>query len=306
VNVLILGGHGFIGSHIVELLSNTGHSLRVLARKKSEIKYKGELILGDFFDDTKLSEALVGIDTVVHCISTTVPKSSEMDPIYDIKSNLIGIVRLLQLMKAHNVPNLIFLSSGGTVYGNSSSSPITEDSALNPVSSYGAVKVAMEKFIGLSELNWGVKSIIIRPSNPYGERQGFKGLQGLISVVLKSTFDESPVLIYGDGSMLRDYVYVQDVAKLICRAIDSNRSGIYNAGSGVGHSVNQIISTIEKVSGKKVQRLYQEARSFDVKNVVLSSELTQRHFGWKSTTTLESGIRKQYEWLKGRNDSANR
>ena len=154
MNVLILGGHGFIGSHIAELLSNTDHSLRILARKTSELKYKGELILGDFFDDAKLSEALIGIDTVVHCISTTVPKSSEMDPIHDIESNLIGIVRLLQLMKVHNVPNLIFLSSGGAVYGNSSSSPITEDSALNPVSSYGAVKVAMEKFVGLSELNW--------------------------------------------------------------------------------------------------------------------------------------------------------
>ncbi len=298
MNILILGGHGFIGSHITEGLTNSGHTLRVFARKPAGFEHTAEWFAGDFLDTGKLSEALVDMDAVVHCVSTTVPATSVSDPIYDIESNLIGTVKLLQLMQSQGVFRLIYLSSGGTVYGNPLSSPISESSPLNPISSYGAVKVAIEKFIDISKINWGVKPIILRPSNPYGERQGHKGAQGLISTVLNNVINCRPTVIYGDGTAIRDYIYVKDVAELVCNVLDSDHCGVYNAGSGIGFSINQIIETIESVTGLTVHKQYREKRGFDVRDIILDCSCAERSFGWKASVPLSSGIKKQFDWLK--------
>ena len=219
MNILVLGGHGFIGSHVVEALISAGHTLRVFARKPAEFQYDAEWFAGDFLDRGKLSEALVDIDAVVHCISTTVPATSSSDPVYDIQSNLIGTVELLRLMQAQDVNRLVYLSSGGTVYGNPLSTPVREDSSLSPISSYGAVKVAVEKFIEIAKVNWNIEPVILRPSNPFGERQGHKGVQGLISTALNNVITSKPTVIYGDGSAVRDYIYVKDVADLVCKVL---------------------------------------------------------------------------------------
>ena len=298
MNILILGGHGFIGSHIIEELIAAGHTLRVFARKPAEFQHTAEWFAGDFLDAGKLSEALVDMDAVVHCVSTTVPATSVSDPIYDIESNLIGTVKLLQLMQSHGVFRLIYLSSGGTVYGNPHSNPISESSPLNPISSYGAVKVAIEKFIDISKTNWGVQPVILRPSNPYGERQGHKGAQGLISTVLNNVINCRPTVIYGDGTATRDYIYVKDVAKLVCNVLASDRCGVYNVGSGMGFTINQIIETIESVTGLTVHKQYREKRGFDVRKIILDCSRAEKSFGWKASEPLSSGIKKQFDWLK--------
>jgi len=298
VNELVLSGHGFIGSHIVEALINSGHSLRVFARKPAKFEYSAEWFAGDFLDVGNLSEALVGMDAVVHCVSTTVPATSVFDPIYDIESNLVGTVKLLQLMQSQGVTRLIYLSSGGTVYGNPSSSPVCENSPLNPISSYGAVKVAIEKFIEVSKVDWGVKPVILRPSNPYGKRQGHRGAQGLITTVLHNAISGSPAIIYGDGTAIRDYIYIKDLAVLVCKVLDSDHCGVYNVGSGKGHSVNQIIETIEAVTGLNVQKQYKEKRGFDVREIILDCSSAEETFGWKATVSLSSGIKKLFDRLE--------
>lgn len=298
MKVLVLGGHGFIGSHIVESLICTGHQVRVFARHSPEFHYEAEWFKGDFLDKSKLSEALIGMDAVVHCISTTVPATSAADPVYDITSNLIGTVELLRLMHLHNVHRLVYLSSGGTVYGNPESNPVSENAPLNPISSYGAVKVGIEKFIGISESMWGVEPVILRPSNPFGERQGHKGVQGLISTILNNIIKQQPTIIYGDGSAVRDYIYVKDLANLVCKSLISERAGTYNAGSGMGYSVDQVIATMESVTGKRVERKYTNGRGFDVKEIVLDNSRAVSDFGWRSTTPFELGVSKHYEWLK--------
>lgn len=298
MNILVLGGHGFIGSHIVEALIHDGHNIRVFARHPAEFICDAEWFSGDFLDQGKLAEALIGIDAVVHCISTTVPATSAANYIYDIESNLIGTVELLRLMKEQGVYRLIYLSSGGTVYGNPVLNPVPENAALNPISSYGAVKVSIEKFIEVSKISWGIKPVILRPSNPFGERQGHKGVQGLISTVLNNVIDQKPTVIYGNGSAIRDYIYVKDLSKLVCKVLDSDRCGVYNAGSGHGYNINEVIETIESVTGVTVKKQNSEARGFDVSEIVLDNILAEKHFGWKASVSLSSGIEKQFNWMK--------
>ncbi len=298
MNILILGGHGFIGSHIIEALTAAGHTLRVFARKPAGFKHTAEWFTGDFLDAGKLSEALVNMDAVIHCISTTVPATSISDPVYDIESNLIGTVKLLQLMQSQRVTRLVYISSGGTIYGNPSKNPVSEKFPLNPISSYGAVKVSIEKFIEIARINDGLQSVILRPSNPYGEHQGHKGAQGLISTVLNNIINSKTTVIYGDGTAIRDYIYVKDMAQLVRSVISSSHTGIYNVGSGIGYSINEIIETIESVTGLSVQTQYKDKRGFDVKKIILDCSLAERDFDWKASTPLTSGINKQFNWLK--------
>lgn len=305
MNILVLGGHGFIGSHIVENLIVAGHTLRVFARRSPEFSYNAEWFPGDFHDKGKLSEALVGIDVVVHCISTTVPSTSASDPVYDIESNLIGTVELLRLMDVQGVRRLIYLSSGGTVYGNPHSIPVPENAPLNPICNYGAVKVAIEKFIEIATFNNGLQSIILRPSNPFGERQGHKGTQGLISTVLNNMITCRPITIFGDGETVRDYLYVKDVADLVTLAVVSKHSGIYNAGSGVGYSIHQIIDMVEDITAVTLDREYKQSRGCDVRAVILNNTRANQDFGWTTSMSLRSGIKKYYNWLKTRYDSTN-
>lgn len=297
MNVLVLGGHGFIGSHVVESLIQNGHNVRVFARNTPSFLYSGEWFAGDFLDKCKLSEALIGMDAVVHSISTTVPATSATDPIYDIQSNLIGTVELLRLMQIRSVHRIVYLSSGGTVYGNPDANPVSENAPTNPISSYGAVKVAIEKFIQISRDMWGIEPVILRPSNPYGERQGHRGVQGFISTVLNNLIKSQSTVIYGDGTAIRDFIYVTDVADLVCKALDSEYTGVYNAGSGDGYSLAHIINTIETVTGMPVLKKHKEARGFDVKKIVLDSSLAEETFNWKSLVPLEAGIKKHFDWL---------
>ena len=306
MKVLVLGGHGFIGSHVVEALSGDGHFVRAYARHGSETQLNAEWFPGDFLDKGKLSEALLGMDAVVHCISTTVPVTSASNYRYDIESNLIGTVELLQLMEAQGIERLIHFSSGGTVYGNPEHNPVNEAAPLNPISSYGAVKVAIEKYIEIFRLSGKIKPVVLRPSNPYGERQAHTGVQGLISTLLNNAIDERETEIYGDGSSVRDYIHVKDLANLVSEILKTDQCGIYNAGSGEGLSINQVISVIESTTGLSVPRKYLDARDFDVNEIVLDNSLAFEHFGWKATTSLVDGISKQYQWLKSIDASPDR
>lgn len=300
MNVLVLGGGGFIGSHIADALVNAGHDVTVFNRSKTAyINTSCSLVTADFTDSTALAKALTGIDTVIHCISTTVPSTSALDPVSDINSNLVGTVRLLQLMQKMEIRRLIYLSSGGTVYGPPSVTPVSEASPLNPISNYGAVKVAIEKFIGVAENEWGLLPTIIRPSNPYGERQFSKGAQGLIATLFQKFEKGEPITIYGNGEIIRDYIYVKDLADLICQIAGSDRTGIFNCGSGVGTSINSIINIVEETVGGEFQKIHKPKRPFDVKEIVLDCFKARKTFGWQGTTPLDVGIRSQFNFLKG-------
>jgi len=299
MRILVLGGNGFLGSHIVDELLSHNHDVSIFDRgesKNSQLATKNiRYYLGDFSDSVLMLEALDSIDLVIHCISTTVPSTSNRNPTLDIQQNLITTVSLLESMTKAGVKRIIYLSSGGTVYGVPKQLPVAEDHTLNPICSYGVVKVAIENYIGMFKALYGLKPIILRPSNPYGKRQGHAGVQGALSTFLVSTLSNKPITIWGDGEIRRGYIYVKDMAVLCRLAAESDIEGTYNVCSGKSHSLNELLAFTESVTKTKPNVTYVPARAFDVKNIVLDISKTKKEFSWAPEFTIEDGITAFYK-----------
>lgn len=300
MRILVLGGNGFIGTHVLDELLAAGHRVRVFDRSPEawrapipEVTY----YLGDFANTPLLAEALHGVDAVIHLISTTVPSTSNLDPVADIQSNLECSVRLFQLMKQAKVDRIVYLSSGGTVYGIPSALPIPEAHPLNPICSYGIVKLAIEKYLGMFEHLYGLLPLIIRPSNPYGPRQGHQGIQGVVSTFMHKIMAGERISIWGDGSVKRDYFYISDLAKACRLAVESGAVGVINAGSGSGQTLTALVSAIEDAVGKKAEIEYLAPRSYDVPEVVLDIGKAGSLLDWRPAVSLEAGLRMQHAWM---------
>lgn len=305
MKILVLGGAGFIGTSVVDRLITDGHSLRVFDRPSILLDQeffgheKIDWISGDFSSTDDLDRAIAGVDLVIHLISTTEPKSSNDDPIYDVKSNLLATLQLLNSMVIHRVPKIIFLSSGGTVYGKPLYLPIDENHPTDPIVSYGITKLAIEKFLLMYQRVYGIKTCILRAANPYGERQRIEGSQGAIGVFLKKAIMNQPIEIWGDGNVIRDYLYVEDVSNAIASALHyQGDKSVFNISSGEGVTLNELIDTIELVLKTKVKRNYVNARPFDVPISILDNSIAKMELNWEPKTNFEEGIAKTAEWIK--------
>ncbi len=300
MKALVIGGNGFIGSHIVDRLLADGHSVRVFDRNHEH--FRKPLLGVDYrlttFDDIPaLAESLEGVDIVYHLISTTVPSTSNKDPVYDVESNLVGTIRLLNLMRESNVSRIVYLSSGGTVYGIPDYSPVPESHPLRPICSYGVVKVAIENYLQMYQHLYGIEYVALRASNPYGERQGHSGVQGVIGTFIGNVLTGEQIEVWGDGSVVRDFIYVTDLAELCVRAGDSNAVGIFNTGSGKGHSIREVVETLSLVSGKEVTPDYRSSRSYDVPQVVLDITEVKSRFLWVPSIGLLEGMQQTWKWI---------
>jgi UDP-glucose 4-epimerase len=302
MRVLVLGGNGFIGSHLVEALVADGAHVRVLTRSRCQenqpihgVDYR----YADFTDSASLAESLVDVDIVIHLISTTVPTTANLDPIADIKGNLLSTVRLLQQMRDQGISRLVFLSSGGTVYGDAKTIPIPEEHERNPVSSYGIVKVAIENYIAMFSAQHGLKSLVLRVSNPYGPRQGHLGVQGVIPTFFQRIIAGDEIRIWGDGSSVRDYLYVSDLVLCIVQGINKDLAGVYNVGSGQGVPLRDILSLIEEISGIPANVNFLPPRGFDVKKVVLDISKVRKALEWEPSVSLLEGCERYWKWAKG-------
>jgi UDP-glucose 4-epimerase len=302
-NALVIGGSGFIGSHIVDVLCRNKYTVTVFDKEYDRFRERTEgvrYIRGSFQDQLVLAEALSGIDIVVHALSTSVPSTSNNSPIDDIMGNLVGTVHLLNLMLENKIKRILFISSGGTVYGIPKSLPLDEQHSTNPINSYGIIKLTIEKYLLMYEKLYGLEPIIIRGSNAYGPRQGHIGVQGFIATSLYKMLQNEEITIYGDGELIRDYIFVEDLAELCCTAIVSKEKGIFNGGSGRGYTLNEIIKIITTVSGKKLILAQMPGRLFDVKENVLCIKKAEARLGWTPKTSIESGIKKYFDWLNER------
>ena len=300
MKALVLGGCGFIGSHVVDALLSRGHAVRVFDRQPERFRAAPagvETIFGDFSDPAVLAEAMSGIETVFHLISTTFPSTANINPQADVKDNLVNTLTLVRAMMELNISRLTFLSSGGTVYGVPETIPISEEHPLRPINSYGIVKVAIEQYLGMYLRERRLSPVIIRASNPYGPRQGHTGVQGVVSTFLRSVRDRHPIEIWGDGSVVRDFFYVDDLANLIVTAAESNAVGAFNAGSGKGVSLNQLIEAIASATQTKVERIYRPARSTDIPASVLDVSRAAKTFGWTAKVDLVDGLARSWSWL---------
>jgi UDP-glucose 4-epimerase len=238
------------------------------------------------------------VDAVVHLASTTVPSTSNLDPAADISGNLVPTVRLLEAMRASGTRKLVFFSSGGTVYGIPTKDPVPEDHPLNPISSYGIVKLAIEQYLRMEQQLHGLEFVALRPANIYGPRQAQVGLLGVIGTYLRKVAEDAPIEIWGDGSVVRDFVHVEDIADLCHRALTSGASGSFNAGSGEGTSISQIVDIIGQTTGRTLEPVYKPGRNFDVPRVVLDIARAQATFDWQPAVPLRRGIGETWEWVK--------
>lgn len=301
MKALVIGGCGFIGSHVVDNLLSHGVQVRVLDRRGEMYRapLKGvDYVMCDLSDTAQIFEALVGVDAVIHLASTTVPATSNMDPVADITGNLIAMVRLLEVMREANVRKMVYLSSGGTVYGIPQTDPVQESHPLNPISSYGIVKIAIENYLFMEHKLHGLQHVVLRASNPYGPRQGHTGTQGIIGTYLWRIARGEQVEVWGDGSVVRDYIHVHDLAALCHSALTGDVSGTFNAGSGQGASVNDIVGHIRATVGSEVTPLYKPGRGFDVPRVVLDVTKARTELGWQKQVALGAGIADTWTWVQ--------
>jgi UDP-glucose 4-epimerase len=300
MTVLAIGGNGFIGSHVVDALLANGHSVAVFGRSPEQFRKPLENVTyftANLSDKEMLRKALEGVSTVIHMVSTTVPSTSNLDPVADITGNLIATVELLKLIRSSSVKRIVFLSSGGTVYGIPTSLPIPETQRRRPISSYGIVKSAIENYLMMEHALHGLDYVILRPSNPYGPRQGLSGVQGLIGTFLWRIARQEPLSIWGDGGVVRDYVHVRDLALACVAAVERGGPGIFNVGAGKGHSVKDVLDIVRQVTGSDPLIKRQPARGFDVPEVVLDCAAGNKALDWRARIELTEGIGETWEWV---------
>jgi len=303
MRVLVLGGSGFLGSHIVDKFLAEKHDVSVydlyperFRRSPAGIKF----FTGDFGNVGALSELIsTGYDAVIHCVSTTTPKSSNESPEFDIQSNVIGTLNLLDICVRHKIGKLVFLSSGGTIYGNVGDAQLVDEThPVRPMCSYGVSKLAIEHYLDVYRHLNGLDYVALRLSNPYGERQSPLRALGALTVFLHRTLKQQNVEVWGDGSVTRDFIYVGDVAAAVYLATVNPISGVFNVGTGRGLSLHDILEHIGAVVGVNPAVTWLASRSFDVPKIVLDSSKLRGLTGWASKTTLVDGISLTADWLR--------
>lgn len=299
MNCLILGGSGFLGSHLCERLFNEGHNVRIFHKGNTlwnnfvNLEDRIEYVVGDFSNPLHVQEALQGMQVVYHLISTTVAKTSNENPSYDISTNLIPTLHLLDLCVKERVKKVIFFSSGGTVYGIPNQVPISEDHPTNPICSYGIHKLAIEKYLHLYYNLYGLDYSVLRISNPYGERQRPTGSQGVVAVFFNKIITQKAIEIWGDGSVVRDYLHVSDVVDAAYKVLVSNCTHkIFNIGSGVGLSLKEILEEMEYVTSNKIDVKYLPSRNFDVPTNVLDITRACTELGWAPKIKFREGLKR--------------
>ena len=298
MNILVFGGNGFIGSHLVDKLLLEGHSVRVFDKNDEHYRLplkNVDYYLGEFGNRGLISEALHDIDIVVHLISTTVPKTSNDDTVFDVQSNVVESLFLFEQCVAKKIKKVIFVSSGGTVYGIPESLPVLEENSTNPICSYGICKLTIEKYLYLFKKLYNLDYVIIRPSNPFGARQNPFGIQGVISVFLGTILKNEPIQIWGSGDIIRDFLYIDDLEEAIYRSIIFNTSSsVFNIASGEGHSLNDLLNIMREVTGKEFTVNYSPERKYDVPEIYLDIDKAKNELNWSPQISLEVGI--DYTW----------
>lgn len=297
---VVLGAGGFIGTNLCRALSGRVASLRAFGRRQTfpEAMHDIEWLPGDFGDPTSVASAIAGCDTVFHLINATTPASANIDKLADLQSNVAGTLRLLDACREEKVKRIIFVSSGGTIYGVPHMVPTPEDAPTDPITAYGISKLSIEKYLALYEYLYGIEHRILRVANPFGPYQTALKSQGAIAAFMHKGIANQPVRIWGSGDVIRDYIYIDDVVEALLQASTHNGPNrVFNIGSGEGRNLLQIISAIEAVAARSLRVEFLSSRSVDIPKSVLNCHRAEIEMDWTPHVSFEDGIRRTWSWV---------
>jgi UDP-glucose 4-epimerase len=304
MKILVTGGAGFIGSHVVNAFIEDGHDVVIIddlstgrqsnlnpAAKFYQVDIRDPQVEEVFHDERP--------DVISHHAAQMDVRRSVADPLFDADVNILGSLKLIEYAKKYAIKKFIYISTGGAVYGEPEYLPCDENHPINPICQYGASKHTVEHYLYMYNVNYGLKYTVLRYPNVYGPRQDPHGEAGVVAIFCGKMLAGEQVTINGDGEQTRDYVYVGDCAKANVMVADENKAtGIYNLGSGKGTSVNEIFAGLRDVIGYKLAPLYGPAKVGETRFIYLSAEKAARELGWIQTISLEEGLRKTVEYFR--------
>jgi UDP-glucose 4-epimerase len=305
-HILVTGGNGFIASHLVDSLASSGYRVTVLdlyPRPYEDLPHNVNFIQGNLLDVHLIRRILQDqhIELVYHAAWATIHETSLKDPVADIEANIVTTLNLLNACKETGVKRVIFISSGGTVYGIPQSSPIVEDHPTNPINAYGISKLMVEKYLKMFHHLYGLEYVILRPSVPYGPRQNPFRNQGVVTVFLYNALTQKPVTIWGDGEVTRDFFYIQDLTRALLSAKDIPfvaGQNIFNLGGNRPYTLNELIGMINKTLNIEMKVNHEGARKFDVSKLILNTQAAKEKLNWLPSISLDEGIVLTAEWLR--------
>lgn len=304
MKVLITGGAGFIGSHILAQLQGRRDMDVVVfdnlsSGSKEHVPAGMELVEGDVCDEAAVDALFADhhFDAVIHLAAQTMVPTSVEQPVLDCRINLEGVLHVLEACRIHGTRHILF-SSSAAVYGDNLHIPLKETERLVPTSPYGITKMTTEHYLRVYHELYGMDATIFRFANVYGERQGEKGEGGVVSIFCKLLSQRQGITVFGDGNQTRDFVYAGDIAQAIIRALPLKGYHTMNVSTGQETSINDLIRSFEKAVGYTVPVQYTAPRTGDILRSVLSNEALKRDLGFVPEMDLEEGIRRTYDWYR--------
>ncbi len=303
MKILVTGGAGFIGSHVVDAYLEAGHQVHVVddlsTGKKENLNPKAKFHQMDILDD-KLQQLMQDehIEVVNHHAAQIKVKASLEDPYFDVKVNVLGSVLLLDLCRRAGVKKFIYASSGGAQYGEMTEQPFPETQRSRPFSVYGASKYAVEIYADVFAQNFGLEYVILRYANVYGPRQDALGEGGVVAIFTHCMLHGGAFQIFGDGYNVRDYVYVKDLARANLLALDYSHNDAFNIGTGVGTTTNQLFETLAKATGYSKHAGHTVARLGDLQKSVLDPSKAKKLLKWEPQYDLAAGLKETVEYYR--------
>lgn len=301
--VLVTGGAGFIGSHIVDALLLDGHTVQVIdnlsSGEKRNLPDTVPLHVVDICSrDAKGVVKAFAPDVLVHAAAQISVRASMDDPGFDAQVNVAGFVSLLSELR--NIPGArcVFLSTGGAIYGEQDTFPAREDHAVNPESVYGLSKRIGEQYLAFWERVWGVKSTTLRLANVYGPRQNPHGEAGVVAIFCKGLLQRSPLVINGSGEQTRDFVYVGDVARAVAESVRGTHSGIFNIGTGIETSVNTLVANLKRAAATEGAVSHGPGKDGEQQRSCIDPRRAFSVFGWAPKVQFQEGICLTMDWFK--------
>ena len=300
---LILGGTGFLGSNLAKTLVARGERPILFARSRFNHSHldgildKVEMVCGDFMDESALRKAISGVDIIFHLISTTPDYLNIENTSYDLLANILSTIRLVEISIANGVKKIVFVSSGGTVYGEAQKIPVTEQHPRIPKSAYGQSKLIIENYLSFYSRTTDLDIDILRVSNTYGPGQNPLGGQGIIAVAMGCVQAGRSLKLFGKGEAVRDYIFIDDVVQAMILASEKRGSFIANVSSGIGHSILEIVEAVEKIVGASIDKQFIPSRATDVLTNILANNRAYEIYGWQPTVALHDGLVLNWKWM---------